>query len=221
MLLQAINARTNRTDLKERIISEIIQNKAQYSFSSPEEYDSSADKAFDAVLNDYDEKTRSQLASLRADLIEQNDKNAKLLKEDYLEKTQATIWAEQEKTVLLLSEKRAKEKTRFFSFISRNSWIIYIVGGIILICGILAWVLEWEPVYSFGMKIIPEKIKTNPSLFAVLWTVFSAAVSCIAAGLIKLLGLLGGPQRIKRLKEKFYRKGIEEIRHSIDPKESE
>lgn len=49
-LLSKLSEKTIDSSLKEQIIAEILSNRGKYSFSEPDDYDSSVDLAFDAVL---------------------------------------------------------------------------------------------------------------------------------------------------------------------------
>ena len=72
-LLRNINTKTTQTEIKERIIAEIIQNKAQYAFDSVEDYDSNTDRAFDKVLEELYGKASQEINDIREEAKKKND----------------------------------------------------------------------------------------------------------------------------------------------------
>ncbi len=212
LLLRAINTKTAKTVVKEKIIAEITLNKNHYSFNSQEEYDSSANKAFDVVLAEYDEEHKSQLIAQREELSANAEKNMAAIGVKKDKEKDIAVRAEQEKTVLLLAKERAHGKTKPFAFLQNNEWLIYLFGGIVLVLGVLAWAFEWEPLYSWGVKMTPTKAKQSVEVFGVIWTIASAGVSIIIIGLGKLISYLGSEKREKRLCEKYYKRDLKKVR---------
>lgn len=212
LLLRTINTKTAKTDVKEKIIAEITQNKNHYSFNSQEDYDSSATRAFDVVLAEYDEDYQSQLLAQQKELSADAERSIAAIGEEKDKEKDIAVRAEQEKTVLLLAKERAHCKTKPFGFLQNNEWLIYVFGGIALVLGVFAWAFEWEPLYSWELRITPDKAKQSVEVFGLLWTIVSAAVGIIVIGLGKLISYLGSEKREKKLCEKYYRKDLKKVR---------
>ena len=69
--MRNINSKTSQTEIKEQIIVEITQNKAQYSFETAEDYDANTDRAFDKVLEEFYGKTAQQINEMRDEMRQQ------------------------------------------------------------------------------------------------------------------------------------------------------
>lgn len=216
LLLRVINTKTTKKDVKERIIIEIAQNKSIYSFASPEDYDDSSEKAFDTVLAEFDEEKKNELIALRSELNAKREKEAEKIRKEKEEEKQRVVESEREKTVMLLAKKRANDKVRKFAFFSRNSWVVYCAAGIIVVLGVLAWGYEWEPLYSFGVNIIPEKMREKAEVFFGVWTILCAGVGFIVLGIGKLFANLGSEERQRKLCDQYYKHDIQELREDSD-----
>ena len=212
LLLKTINSKTIQTDVKEKIIAEIIMNKNQYSFNSQEEYDTSTDKAFDVVLESYDKEHQSQLIAQRESIEIDTRTNIAAITEMKEKEKEIAVRTEQEKTVLLLSKQKAHRRIKPFAFIHNNEWIVYVIGGLVIVLGVLAWMFEWEPLFTWERNVTPEKAKSSVELFGLLWTIASAGVGIILMGIGKLISYLGSEKRENKLSELYYKADLQKVR---------
>ncbi len=205
-LLRNINSKTTQIEIKEQIIVEITQNKAQYTFDSVEDYDSSTDRAFDKVLEDFYGKASQRINDVREEMQHQLDNLAKSSKEQIDEREKISADAEREKTIVTLSKNQAAKKVGVFRTISIWGWTIYVLAGAIVASGIIVWVFEMAPFYSWISNLLPPKIKNSTEILMAVWTFVSIAVGLLSAGLKKLIAYLGSERRENRLYHKYYKK---------------
>ena len=123
-LLSKLSEKTIDSSLKEQIIAEILSNRGKYSFSEPDDYDSSVDLAFDAVLAREKDLQKEEL------LLAVNAEKAKSKKraEEYEEKLKSKISAEE--YAQTYSQKKAQAKVERFS---QHAQIPLVINGIIFI----------------------------------------------------------------------------------------
>lgn len=126
-LLSKLSEKTIDSSLKEQIIAEILSNRGKYSFSEPDDYDSSVDLAFDAVLAREKDLQKEEL------LLAVNAEKAKSKKraEEYEEKLKSKISAEE--YAQTYSQKKAQAKVERFS---QHAQIPLVINGIIFIVAV-------------------------------------------------------------------------------------
>lgn len=202
-LLENINKKTNQTDIKERIIIEIAQNKAKYTFETAEDYDVNTDRAFDKILEEEYGKASQQINDVRDEMRRQMEADAKSSKERIEEETKVSAAAEREKNIVAFSKKQALDKVRFFRFLNSFGWIAYLLAGIIIISGAVICIYEIEPLYSDMIILLPQKIR-DVNAFMAVWSVISLGLGFVAFAIRKLIGFLGSEKREDRLYERFY-----------------
>lgn len=204
-LLRNINTKTTQTEIKEQIISEIIQNKAQYTFDSTEDYDSSTDRAFDKVLEEMYGKASQEINDVREEMHRQLESLAKNSKEQIEERERISAATEREKTIVTLSKKQASQKVGVFRTLSNWGWLLYVLAGGIIVSTIVVWLFEVPPIYSWIFNLLPPKIKNSLEIFMAVWTFVSIAIGLLSAGLQKLIAYLGSESRENKLYKKFYK----------------
>lgn len=205
-LLRNINSKTTQTEIKEQIIAEIIQNKAQYTFDSAEDYDSSTDRAFDKVLEDMYGETSQRINDVREEMQRQLESLAKSSKEQIEERERISADAEREKTIVALSKNQAAQKVGVFRTLSNWGWLLYVLAGSIVVSGIVVWTFEVDPIYSWISNLLPPKIKSSLEILMALWAFVSVAIGLISTGLQKLIVYLGSESRENKLYKRFYKK---------------
>ena len=203
-LLRNINSKTSQTEIKEQIIVEITQNKAQYSFETAEDYDANTDRAFDKVLEEFYGKTAQQINEMRDEMRQQLSNMASDSKEQIEECARISAEAERERTLVTLSKKQAADKVNKFRKLSNFGWILYLLAGIGLIAGICIYAFEISPVYSWLLSILPVKLQ-SVEVFMAVWTFVSAGAALIFAAFNKLIAFLGSEKRESTLYEWFYK----------------
>ena len=210
ILLKCVNTKTNSTKLKEQIVVEITQNKAQYSFTSNEDYDFSIDRAFDKVLKTYYGKTEKQIEEMKKEMEDQLDSLTKSSKEYADEQTIIGVAAGKEKAAIIFAKKKAAQKVKIFRALSKPAWIYYLIAGAILIFSFMVWVYEIQPIYGGILMLIPDKLKNNDT-FDLTWTVLGAAGGLLVGGVKVLFSNLGSQERETRLYHKYYMENMESV----------
>ena len=211
ILLKSVNTKTSSTELKEQIVVEITQNKAQYSFTSTEDYDSSIDRAFDKVLEIYYGKTEQQIKEMRKEMEDQLDSLAKSSKEYADEQTAISLEAGKEKASIILAKKKAAQKVKYFRALSKPAWIYYLIAGCFLLSSLAVWAYELQPMYGLVLMILPDKVKGSVDIFGLVWTVLSVAGGLLIGGIKMLFSSLGSQDREKRLYDKYYKQNIDSV----------
>jgi len=209
-LLKSVNTKTNRTELKEKIVIEITQNKANYTFKSAEDYDSSIDRAFDKILQEFYGKNQQQIIEIRMDMKKQLDSLAKSSKEYADVQSSISLAAGKEKAALLLAKSQAAQKVKLFRKMSQLRWAYYVIAGVFLLFGLAVWAYEIQPIYSFVISILPAKMK-SAELFALTWAIISAAFALLVEGIKAFFSYLGSSEREQRLYDKFYQRNMDTV----------
>lgn len=147
-LLSKLSEKTIDSSLKEQIIAEILSNRGKYSFSEPDDYDSSVDLAFDAVLAREKDLQKEEL------LLAVNAEKAKSKKraEEYEEKLKSKISAEE--YAQTYSQKKAQAKVERFS---QHAQIPLVINGIIFIVAVgilLCWIFKLKPISDIYTRIL-------------------------------------------------------------------
>lgn len=204
-LLRNINSKTNQTEIKERIIVEITQNKAQYSFETTNDYDVNTNRAFDKVLEEVYGKTEQQINEIRNEMRQQvltitNDSH-----EQIEECARRSAETEREKTLVTLSKQQAASKVNKFRNLSNHGWILYLLAGVVLIAGIYICAFEVSPIYAWLLSILPAKLHSVEAFMA-FWTFASLGIALIFAAFNKVIEFLGSEKREADLYDRFYEK---------------
>lgn len=197
-LLKNINAKTTKVKIKEQIIVEIIQNKSQYTFGTPEDYDLNIARAFDKIM---EEKFGELEDNFQNEMQQRLDALAKS-SQAHLEEERIEAAAEKEKIIITISKKQASDKVKTFRKISNYGWVVFLIVGLIIIAGVFIYIFELPP-YFYLYNLLPEKIKTIDSFIAV-WTVISIGISLVALGIRKLVSYLGSENREQNLYRLYY-----------------
>lgn len=220
LLLKNINSKTNNIELKEKIISEIIENTSQYQFTKTCDYNSSVDKAFDAVMSDYSKEASAHLETVQTALQEKYDHD--LLKAQKEEQTarEKACHTNQQNTVFKLSKHKAATKVAPFRWLNKNTWICYLVGAIFFAIGLLVMLYNQSAVCSWVGKLVSPSIMINANtftiFFTILWALVSLFMSLIGKSIVSMLGKLGSTDREERLSRKYYEKNMQIIESEDD-----
>ena len=202
-LLRNINSKTSQTEIKEQIIVEITQNKAQYTFETADDYDANTDRAFDKVLEEFYGKTAQQINDVRDEMRQKLLDMASDSKTQIEECSRMSAEAEREKTLIALSKRQAADKVNIFRKLSNWGWVLYLLTGIGLIAGICIYTLEVPPLYRWLLSILPAKIQ-SVEVFMAVWAIMSAGVGLVFAALNKVIALLGSEKREMLWYDRFY-----------------
>lgn len=161
-LLSKLSEKTIDSSLKEQIIAEILSNRGKYSFSEPDDYDSSVDLAFDAVLAREKDLQKEEL------LLAVNAEKAKSKKraEEYEEKLKSKISAEE--YAQTYSQKKAQAKVERFS---QHAQIPLVINGIIFIVAVgilLCWIFKLKPISDILTNIFDSDDKGEKVVSAIV-----------------------------------------------------
>lgn len=208
-LLKTINSKTNQTEIKEQIIAEIVQNKSQYSFKTPEEYATSTEYAFDKVLETVYGKTEQQISQVREEMQQQLANFEQTTADKIEEESSIRAAAEREKTIVTLAKKKAEDSVRIFRDISNWGWIFYVVAGIAIVFALCVWLCEIEPIYTWSIDVLPEKAKAHAEF---IWGIITIAIGLVSGGVGKLITCLGSEDREKKLYARFYKENSDALK---------
>lgn len=157
-LIKTINLKTDQAEIKERIVIEIAQNKAQYTFETDEDYDINTDRAFDKVLEDVYGKTSQQINDIRDEMRRRMAILEESSKEQIEERARISADAEKERTIVALSKKQASDKVRIFRTLNRFSWIVYLLAGLVIVSCVANYIFEIAPIWVNIRKTVRRRI---------------------------------------------------------------
>lgn len=200
-LLSKLSEKTIDSSLKEQIIAEILSNRGQYSFSEPDDYDSSVDLAFDAVLAREKDLQKEEL------LLAVNAEKAKSKKraEEYEEKLKSKISAEE--YAQTYSQKKAQAKVERFS---QHAQIPLVINGIIFIVAVgilLCWIFKLKPISDILTNIFDSDDKGEKVVSAIVW-IFNLFVITIPTYLGKVWDYLSSDKRKDKLCSKYFKQQL-------------
>lgn len=200
-LLSKLSEKTIDSSLKEQIIAEILSNRGKYSFSEPDDYDSSVDLAFDAVLAREKDLQKEEL------LLAVNAEKAKSKKraEEYEEKLKSKISAEE--YAQTYSQKKAQAKVERFS---QHAQIPLVINGIIFIVAVgilLCWIFKLKPISYILTNIFDSDDKGEKVVSAIVW-IFNLFVITIPTYLGKVWDYLSSDKRKDKLCSKYFKQQL-------------
>lgn len=200
-LLSKLSEKTIDSSLKEQIIAEILSNRGKYSFSEPDDYDSSVDLAFDAVLAREKDLQKEEL------LLAVNAEKAKSKKraEEYEEKLKSKISAEE--YAQTYSQKKAQAKVERFS---QHAQIPLVINGIIFIVAVgilLCWIFKLKPISDILTNIFDSDDKGEKVVSAIVW-IFNLFVITIPTYLGKVWDYLSSDKRKDKLCSKCFKQQL-------------
>ncbi len=200
-LLSKLSEQTIDSSLKEQIIAEILSNRGKYSFSEPDDYDSSVDLAFDAVLAREKDLQKEEL------LLAVNAEKAKSKKraEEYEEKLKSKISAEE--YAQTYSQKKAQAKVERFS---QHAQIPLVINGIVFIVAVgilLCWIFKLKPISDILTNIFDSEDKGEKVVSAIVW-IFNLFVITIPTYLGKVWDYLSSDKRKDKLCSKYFKQQL-------------
>ena len=200
-LLSKLSEKTIDSSLKEQIIAEILSNRGKYSFSEPDDYDSSVDLAFDAVLAREKDLQKEEL------LLAVNAEKAKSKKraEEYEEKLKSKISAEE--YAQTYSQKKAQAKVERFS---QHAQIPLVINGIIFIVAVgilLCWIFKLKPISDILTNIFDSDDKGEKVVSAIVW-IFNLFVITIPTYFGKVWDYLSSDKRKDKLCSKYFKQQL-------------
>lgn len=213
-LLTILAKKTINKDIKEKIIFEIISNKDQYSFETKEDYETSADKAFDKVLYELKSENTQNIETLKAEMKSEIWQ----IKADTQEK-ELRDKLSQEEVLIKISSKRALHKVIWFSEHSFIPNILFLIGVILCLCIGISFMYQINPLYNILILILPSSINDNMTLqwnFIVWFLGF--LIGAIPVSFSRLFVYLGSEKRKKAFYKKYYAEGKRAMEVEVDNK---
>lgn len=204
LLLRSINLQTDDIEIKGRIITEIIQNKNQYSFKVENDYSTTTEKVFDKVLKEQFQVSQEEIAQIKEESQKQisriNETYAAQVDELYSKKIE-----EEEKTLRTLALNEANKKTGKFKTAAQYKWVMYTVAAVLYVGMLFVIVFEKQPIYALFLSLWPQdvlvKITGNMEFY---WTLFMGAVTVISMAVGMLVDFMGGEYRQEKLINEYY-----------------
>jgi hypothetical protein len=204
LLIAKINIKTTKIDIRERIIEEITKHKNDYSFNDDDDYSNSIDRAFDKVVEQVMDSTQQTIGQMKEQLdtkLEQLANESKerfeQQEEKYKDQIELEKITEREKTIFLLSQQKVLKKVKKYRWISKNKWIYYFVGAIIIIFGLAIGFFKIQPIWNCLVSSFEARFSDNQIM--AFWGMFSVILTLISTGIIKLLESLGSIEHEEKL----------------------
>ena len=200
-LLSRLSNKTIDCQIKEWVISEIITNKNDYTFSNLEDYDISIEKAFDRLLQQnekiHNEELIKAVDSERQKAIEaeQHYKSEILTKKTYEEYAQEFA--------------RKKAQTKIDKY-SRKAYVPLLFGGLAIltvILIILSFIFKISPFYHWLCWIITTDSINNKIWSALTWLV-NLFVITIPAYCKQVWEYLSSDKRRDKLCSKYFKQQL-------------
>jgi hypothetical protein len=207
LLVGTINSRTNNVEVRERIIKEVTEHKADYSFDDESDYESTIDKAFDKVINEMAAETKLKISEVKdemdrrfGELSDSSNQRMEEQKKELEEQHKMDLIINQEKTVLLLAKEKAQKKTKRFNWLSENDWFCYLIGCILLLIGTVSIIFRFEPMWTFAKQFFSSHSELG---ITIIFEIFIIFISAFFTGILKLIQYLGSEKRKERLIQKY------------------
>ena len=204
-LLQSLATKTNRKELKERIIQEVYENKDKYDF---EDYDEIANKVFDEILDEKEDREREELTKIRSELEKANKENA--------ENTRNKIKSQEEQ--LQRIDAQVEKDINLFKKMCFAGRLLH-SGVYIALWGIFLWFVltglrRMPPGYGAFIAVFPVEEYSSSQMMniATVLVTLSIAILSIYAGFIKKINsYCFGKNRIAKRKSRLRNKYISVI----------
>ena len=204
-LLQSLATKTDRKELKERIIKEVYENRDNYEF---EDYDEIANKVFDEILDEREDKDREELIRIRSELEKANIENA--------ENTRNKIKSQEEQ--LQRIDAQVEKETYLFEKMCFAGRLLHI-GLYIALWGVFLWLVltglrRMNPGYGIFITFFPINEYNSSQIMniATILVTLSIAILSIYAGFFKRINsYFFGKNRIAKRKGKLREKYISVI----------
>lgn len=222
LLVGTINSRTNNVEVRERIIKEVTEHKADYSFDDESDYESTIDKAFDKVINEMAAETKLKISEVKdemdrrfGELSDSSNQRMEEQKKELEEQHKMDLIINQEKTVLLLAKEKAQKKAKRFNWLSENDWFCYLIGCILLLIGTVSIIFRFEPMWTFAKQFFSSHSELG---ITIIFEIFIIFISAFFTGILKLIQYLGSEKRKERLIQKYekeFKKQLETSKTNI------
>ncbi len=200
-LLSVISQKTVDTRLKESIIEEILENRGNYSFDDPENYEVSVDCAFDKILKQ--EKGLHKEELLKA--VEAEKEASKKATEEYRKELESKKSSEE--YAQIYSQRKAQRKVEWFS---HRAHIPLIVTGIVILLAVvilLCWIFKVKPIASLLTNILESEDISEVIVSAIVW-LFNLFVITLPTYLGKVWEYLSSEKRKDKLCSKYFKQQL-------------
>ncbi len=204
-LLASLATRTDSKELKERIVQEVYENREKYNL---ENYDTVADKVFDTILENKNERERNELIETRAKLEEAGKENQK----------RAEIAAkQQEEQIRRIDEQVEKDIQRFcvWNAVGRAIlWIFFVAICIGTLVATLTGIWRVNPGYGLFKAILPLQDYSTNTVLTIAGIVVAILVG-LGTQMPSIVKKTFGESRIANKRDKIRKKYMSIIMDDI------
>lgn len=205
-LLTVLSKRTVESELKERIISEIISNRSEYSFNDEDAYELTVEKAFDKILSEDKSLNKAEI-----------ERQVKLNEEDFARRTE--IYQKDLQSRMTIDEaasRYAENKSRKkVNCYAKREWlraVCIIILILIIVTFLLLIVFKIDPIYSYLLFVSTDT--PDIILGIVLWLV--GVLSTLTAYLFSnMWSYLGSDSRKNKLFNKYKKAQLKNL--NVEP----
>ena len=216
MLTEILSKKTTEAEVKERIITELVQNSGSFTFDTPDDYVAAVDGAFDIILRETTEEHKKQIeaseASAKKQLLEQQEKSAEERAEAE-EKIRQDVKAQTRTEIV--EQQILKQTTAAMRKIDRADNFSKVLYALLAVTFLVLFYLAFNEtkISQFFLDLLPKGITSQEAQLA-----FIGIVLAIIPGLIGLVYHFV----IRQLKSEDHKKHIEKkIREKVEKEFSE
>ena len=200
-LLRTLSEKTSDKSIKERIISEIVVNNSEYSFSTNDTYNESVERAFDKVLNETKEEIKREFD----DVVTEKSKDYDDKLQDLSAKLKERSSNEEYAVKFANSKATAKvEKWKRLEFLQVLLPALFVITAITLV---LIFVFHPQPLFDFIRDIFPKGATPGYTGWNFVTWASSLLVAAIPNVLIAPIKYLGSDNRKNVLIKKYCKEG--------------
>ena len=198
-LLNRISEKTVDTELKERIITEIVSNRNEYAFETVEDYNESVVKAFDVVLGKELEFQRNKREQAVLD-VTNSTRQTFLNYEKELAKRKTKDQHAQE-----YAEKLSTKKVTYYAEHMNTLIIFRVVIGIVFIMPFVLAAIDLGPFREFVTNIFVSD-NSNDQLISLIFFVCELLIGGLFKTVNEIWKYLSSNERKNKLFKKYYNK---------------
>ena len=200
-LLSRLSEKTISSQLKERIIDEIVSNKDNYSLETEEDYAAAIDNAFDKILDENEELKEEEIKKA----VESEKENARstiaAYEQELKNKMTANEYAEE------ISLKKATKKTEWYAAKGYIPLIVKALPFLLIIALVFCFIFKVHWVINPLLKIITSE-KIDEKILSILIWVFDLFIVSLPSYFGKIWAYLASEKRKKMLCSKYFKQQL-------------
>ena len=196
LIMSALAKKTSDVTLKERIITELVSNKAEYSFDAKEEYDPSVEKAFDKIVADLKAHNETVVAETTSELCDEFQRER-----DELDQRLAGR-ASEEEYIFKYAQNKADRKVDKFKKLPWLQPTFPFLGIGVAVAAVISYFFQIPPIYLVFLR-----------LGTALSFVLTSTATAIPLALAGALKYLSSDERRKHLVETYRAKAKKDMEY--------